>query len=277
MTPTPRGLARRVLAPVLAGLLALTLTACAEEAPQGVEGKKTLRIGVKFDQPGIGQRTSNGEFEGFDIDVARYVAAYLGAEPDFVSITSGDRERLLRERKVDLVVASYSITPDRRLEVNFAGPYIIGHQDIMVRDDDADIHSVHDLRGKRLCKAGGSISWQRVTVELGIKARLVPATTYGECVEMLEAGRLDALTTDDVILAGFALRRPEAFRLVNAKFTDEKYGIGIHKDDIGGCEAVNRALTEMYQDGTAGKLLARWFQPTGLKTTGHVPQFEGCS
>ncbi|ROO83442.1 amino acid ABC transporter substrate-binding protein (PAAT family) [Actinocorallia herbida] len=268
---------RRLLAPVLAGALALALAGCAEEEPKGIEGRKTLRIGVKFDQPGIGQQTEDGEFEGFDVDVARYVAAYLGAAPDFVSITSGDRERLLRERKVDLVVASYSITPDRRLQVNFAGPYIIGHQDIMVREDDADIHSVHDLRGKRLCKAGGSISWKRVTVELGIRAKLVPATTYGECVEMLEAGMLDALTTDDVILAGFALRRPEAFRLVKAKFTDEKYGIGLHKDDIGGCEAVNRALIAMYQDGTAEKLLARWFQPAGLETTGHVPQFEGCS
>ncbi|GAB2808473.1 glutamate ABC transporter substrate-binding protein [Actinocorallia aurea] len=268
---------RRLLAAVLAGALALGAGGCAEEGLKGIEGKKTLRIGVKFDQPGIGQQTADGGFEGFDVDVARYVANYLGAEPDFVSITSGDRERLLRERKVDLVVASYSITPDRRLDVNFAGPYIIGHQDIMVREDDADIHSVHDLRGKRLCKTSGSISWQRVTVELGIKARLVSATTYGQCVEMLEAGELDALTTDDVILAGFALRRPEAFRLVNAKFTDEKYGIGIHKDDIGGCEAVNRALTKMYQDGTAEKLLTRWFQPTGLETTGHVPQFEGCS
>ncbi|MCD0448449.1 glutamate ABC transporter substrate-binding protein [Actinocorallia sp. API 0066] len=269
---------RLLLAPLLVcAALSAALAGCTDEEPTGIEGKKVLRVGVKFDQPGIGQERRDGTFEGFDVDVAEYVAAALGATPEFVRITSDQRERRIRDREVDLVVASYSITPDRRREVNFAGPYIIGHQDIMVREDATDVAGVHDLRGKRLCQAGGSNSWRRVTVELGIKARLVPAATYGECVRMLQAGDLDALTTDDVILAGYALANPDAFRLVNAKFTDEKYGIGLHKDDIGGCEAVNRALTRMYQDGTAARLLARWFRPAGLKTTGHVPQFEGCS
>lgn len=267
----------RLLAPLLAaGLLLALAVACGAERAPGVEGRKVLRVGVKYDQPGLGMR-SHGSFLGFDVDVASYVAKRLGAERvEFVALTSEQREDFLKERKVDLVVASYSITPQRKTEVGFAGPYYVAHQDIMVRGGERDVRGPRDLAGRRLCKSAGSHSWKRVVEEMGIRAELVEAQTYSECVDLLVDGRLDAVTTDDLILAGFALRRPGAFRMVNARFTNEKYGIGLHKDDIGGCEAVNRALTRMYQDGTAAELLARWFGPTGLKTTTTVPQFEGC-
>ncbi|MEO3782971.1 glutamate ABC transporter substrate-binding protein [Actinocorallia sp. B10E7] len=274
MTSTPL---RRLLASLLAVSLALTTAACGVERSSGVEGKEVLRIGVKYDQPGIGLRLPDGSFEGFDIDVASYVAERLGADRvEFVGLTSGGREEFLAERKGDLVVASYSITPLRKTMVNFAGPYYVAHQDIMVRKGEKEIRGPRDLKGRRLCKSEGSNSWKRVVEELGIPAELVDAGTYGECVQLLLDGGLDAVTTDDLILAGFAMRQPDAFRMVNARFTDEKYGIGLHKDDIGGCEAVNRALTRMYQDGTAERLLSRWFAPTGLKTATTVPQFEGC-
>ncbi len=267
----------RLLSLLLATVLLLSLAvACGADRSPGVEGRKVLRIGVKYDQPGIGLR-SHGSFLGFDVDVASYVAERLGAERvEFVGLTSGQREEFLIGRKVDLVVASYSITPLRKTLVNFAGPYYVAHQDIMVRGGERDILGPRDLAGRKLCKSEGSNSWKRVVEELGIEAELVDAATYGECVQLLLDGGLDAVTTDDLILAGFALRRPGAFRMVNARFTDEKYGIGLRKDDVSGCEAVNRAVTRMYQDGTAARLLAKWFGPTGLKTTTTVPQFEGC-
>jgi len=276
-SPTSPASGRRLLALFLAAFLALAPAACTAERYSGVEGKKVLRIGVKYDQPGLGLRLPDGSFEGFDIDVASYVAERLGAERvEFVGLTSDQRESFLRERKVDLVVASYSITPRRKTEVSFAGPYYVAHQGIMVRAGDRRITGPHALAGRRLCKSAGSYSWERVVKELGIRARLVDAPSYGECVRLLREGGLDAVTTDDLILAGFALQSPGAFRMVDARFTDEKYGIGLHKDDIGGCEAVNRAITRMYQDRTAAELLDRWFAPTGLQTSAAVPQFEGC-
>ncbi|GAA2726458.1 glutamate ABC transporter substrate-binding protein [Actinocorallia aurantiaca] len=268
---------RRLLAALLAAVLVLPLASCGVKGSSGVEGRKVLKVGVKYDQPGIGLRVPDGSFQGFDVDVASYVARRLGADRvEFVGLTSNDREEFLAERKVDLVVASYSITPQRKTVVGFAGPYYVAHQDIMVREEEKGIRGPRDLRDRRLCKSEGSNSWKRVVEELGVRARLVDAGTYGECVQLLLDGELDAVTTDDLILAGFAMRQPDAFRMVNARFTDEKYGIGLHKDDIGGCEAVNRALTRMYQDGTAERLLTRWFAPTGLKTAATVPQFEGC-
>lgn len=265
-------------AAVVALALALSMAACSASGPPSIVGKQTLRIGVKADQPGLGLRLPDGRFAGFDVDVARYVAAKLGVRPDhitFVPVTSATRETALENGSVDMVFATYSITPQRATKVTFGGPYYVAHQDTMVRAGDTAIRSVHDLKGKRLCAVAGSNSWKRVTQELNIAAVLVPAASYSACVAMLLDGRVDAVSTDDLILAGFARAGP-AVRIVNAPFSYERYGIGIRKGNLSGCEAVNRAVSEMYLDGTAAALLQKWFGKTRLQLDTHVPQFEGC-
>src|SRR6266581_6399557 len=98
--------------------------------------EKTLNIGVKPDQPGLGLQTSAGQYTGFDIDVATYIAKKLGATKiNFVPTLSANREAFLEQGKVDMVVATYSITPERQKVVAFAGPYYVAHQDILVRAD----------------------------------------------------------------------------------------------------------------------------------------------
>lgn len=264
----------RVTAVVLA--VGLSTAACSAGGPPSVVGKQTLRIGVKADQPGLGLRLADGRFAGFDVDVATYVAAKLGVKPDhltFVPVTSATRQKVLENGSVDMVVATYSITPERDTLITFAGPYYMAHQDTMVRADETAIHTVHDLKGKRLCQAAGSNSWERVTRELGIAAKLIPAPSYSACVAMLLAGKVDAVSTDDLILAGFAAR---AVRILNAPFSDERYGIGLKKGDLSGCEAINRAISQMYLDGTAARLLRKWFGQTRLQLDPYVPQFEGC-
>jgi glutamate transport system substrate-binding protein len=266
-------------AAVLALAISL-LSACSAGGPPSIVGEQSLRIGVKADQPGLGLRLPDGRFVGFDVDVARYVAAKLGVRPDhitFVPVTSATRETALENGSVDMVFATYSITPGRETKVTFGGPYYVAHQDTMVRRGDTTIRNVHDLKGKRLCAVAGSNSWKRVTQELNIAATLVPATSYSDCVAMLLNRRVDAVSTDDLILAGFAAREGSAVRIVNAPFSDERYGIGIKKGDLSACEAVNRAVSEMYLDGTAAVLLHKWFSKTGLQLDTHVPQFEGCS
>ena len=273
----PRRRAYGSVAVVLA--LGLSTAACSAGGPTSVAGRQTLRIGVKADQPGLGLRLADGRFTGFDVDVATYVAARLGVRPDhitFVPVTSATREKVLENGSADMVVATYSITPERGTLVTFAGPYYVAHQDTMVRAAETTIHTVHDLTGKRLCKAAGSNSWKRVTLELGIAAILVPAPSYSACVAMLLAGTVDAVSTDDLILAGFADRAGPAVRILNAPFSDERYGIGLKKGDLSGCEAINRAVSQMYLDGTATRLLHKWFGQTRLALDPYVPQFEGC-
>ena len=266
-------------AAVVAFALGLSMAACSASGPPSIVGKQTLRIGVKADQPGLGLRLPDGRFAGFDVDVARYVAAKLGVRPDhitFVPVTSATRETALENGSVDMVFATYSITPERETKVTFGGPYYVAHQDTIVRAGDTAIRSVHDLKGKRLCAVAGSTSWKRVTQELNIAAVLVPAASYSACVAMLLDGRVDAVSTDDLILAGFAAQAGPAVRIVNAPFSYERYGIGIRKGDLSGCEAVNRSISQMYLDGTAAALLQKWFGKTRLQLDIDVPQFEGC-
>ncbi|MCO5998290.1 glutamate ABC transporter substrate-binding protein [Actinoallomurus rhizosphaericola] len=258
-------------------LLASAGCGMAGGATASVSGRDHLVVGVAKDQPGLGVRDASGAYKGFDIDVARDVARRLGAtQLTFKPVTPGQREAALRSGDVDMVVSSYSITQERKTQVVFAGPYYVAHQDILVRGTETAVRGVRDLRGRRLCQVAGSVSWRRVTEEHKIDAGLVPAASYGECLDDLISRKVDAISTDDLILAGFAAQRGNQVRFVNAPFSDERYGVGLRPGDIRGCEDVNKAITEMYQDGTAAKLLKRWFGSTGLNVTTTVPQFEGC-
>ncbi|WP_243719808.1 glutamate ABC transporter substrate-binding protein [Actinomadura sp. KC06] len=277
----PRG---RPVAALLAATLLTAVTACgiADAGENSVAVKDTLVIGVNADQPGVGERTG-GTFQGFDIDIAKEIAERLGvpaANVTFKQAGYATREKLVQDGDVDLVVASYSVTPERKVKVSFAGPYYVAHQDVLIRASDAGkIRNIHDLKGRRLCKVPGSVSFPRVHDEQGVPALPVEAQGYAQCLADLTAGRLDAVSTDDLILAGLAAKASgggHALRIVNAPFTDEPYGVGIRKTDVAGCEAVNKAITEMYQDGTAAELLKKWFAPVGLRVTTTVPQFEGC-
>ncbi|MFB4316738.1 glutamate ABC transporter substrate-binding protein [Actinomadura sp. 21ATH] len=270
-----------------AGAAVLALAGCgaAAGADGSVADRDSLVIGVKDGEPGLSSRGANGRYEGFDADVAREIAKRLGVDAGnvtFRKVSSDQRADFLADGTVDLVVASYSVTPQRKTEVTFAGPYYVAHQDILVRRPDAaSVKDVRDLAGKRLCRVDRSVSFTRVREERHVPVLSVPGADYADCVAKLSAGALDAVSTDDLILTGLAARAAAsgsgpALRMVNAPISDEPYGIGLRKGDVEGCAAVNKAITGMYQDGTAAALLKKWFEPAGLRVTTTVPQFEGC-
>ena len=286
---------RRFGALIGAGVaLSLALGACgsdtekteAKTVVQKAKDDKKLTVGIKFDQPGMGLKKPDGTFDGFDVDVARYIAKQLGVPENgitFKETTSANRESFLGGGQVDLVIATYSITDARKQEVTFGGPYYVAHQDTMVQASNTSIKKAKDIKGKKLCKAAGSNSFRRVTEpppdgQLNIKGvKLVDAGSYSECAVKLQAGALDAVSTDDMILAGFAAQQKGKFKVINDPFTDEKYGVGIKKGDKESCEAVNKAIQQMYQDGTGKTLLEKHFTGTGLKFTTTAPQMEGCA
>ncbi|MBT2229594.1 glutamate ABC transporter substrate-binding protein [Nonomuraea sp. NEAU-A123] len=251
-----------------------------------LKGAKEITIGTKWDQPSLGLKKGGGDPEGFDVDVAKYIVKELAGGQD-VKITwkespSSNREALLANGTVDIIFATYSITDARKPKVTFGGPYVVVHQDTMVRADAADITKATDLKDKRICQAQGSNSYKRITDpppdgKLNLPAKLVGASNYSECVQKLSGGNLDAVTTDNLILAGFASQDPGKYKLLNDPFTDEKYGIGLKKGDKTTCEAVNKAVTKMWQDGTATQLLTKWFGKTGLDLPKEAPPAEGCA
>jgi glutamate transport system substrate-binding protein len=268
---------KRLLAAVLA-VTALLAGACALGDGNSIESKDAIVIGVRTDLPSIGLRRPDGTFEGFDVDVARYIAGKLHKEFTFLPVLAADREKVLLDGRADLVLATYTISQDRKAKVLFAGPYDISYQDILVRKGDTSINNVRDLKGKRICQVQGSNAAQLVMEERQVAAQVVPVRDYAACMAGLKSDRIDAITTNDVILAGLATQDGTGLRLVNAKFNEQGTGVGMHKGDVAGCEAVNRAITDMYQDGTASRLLHKWFGRSGLDLGNiAVPQFEGCS
>jgi glutamate transport system substrate-binding protein len=287
---------RRFGALIGAGIaLSLALAACGSDTEkteattvlQKAQNEKKLTIGIKFDQPALGLKKPDGTFEGFDVDVAKYIVKELAGGQDvdieWKESASSNREAFLANGTVDIIFASYSITEERKGKVTFGGPYIIAHQDTMVRADSADINKATDLAGKRICQAAGSNSYKRITEpppdgQLNLDAELVGAANYSECMAKLSGNNLDAVTTDDLILAGFAAQGGGNFKILGDPFTDEKYGVGLKKGDTKTCEAVNAAIAKMYSDGTAKTLLDKWFGKTqGLQLPTEAPPAEGCS
>ncbi|MEU3983170.1 glutamate ABC transporter substrate-binding protein [Streptomyces sp. NPDC026672] len=257
-----------------ATLLALTLTAtaCGGDKDSGSGGSsgggKKITVGIKFDQPGIGQKTPQG-YSGFDIDVATYIAQKLGYKADQIEwkeSKSADRETMLQRGDVDFIVASYSITPERQQKVDFAGPYLLAHQDVLIRADDNSIKAPADLNSKRLCSVTGSTSAQNVKDKLAPKAQLQEYPTYSACLTGLQNKAIDALTTDDSILAGYAAQSQfkGKFKLGGFKMTNENYGIGVKKgSDLKA--KINTALESMVSDGSWQKAVDKNFGPANYQ------------
>ncbi|MFB7799498.1 glutamate ABC transporter substrate-binding protein [Isoptericola sp. NPDC056134] len=272
---------RHAGAAALAALTALTLAACGGgdvggegggDETGGAGGGDTIKIGIKFDQPGLGYQDGS-EYTGFDTDVARYVADKLGYSEDqieWVEAPSANRETMLQTGQVDMIFATYSITDERKEQVAFAGPYFIAGQDLLVAEDNTDITGPETLEGKNLCSVTGSTSAQRIKDEYAEGVQLVERPGYAECVTALTAGQVDAVTTDDIILAGLAAQPANKgkVKVVGAPFSEENYGVGLPQDNDR-CEDINAAITEMIDDGS-------WEEAVTSNTegTGYTPNAD---
>ncbi|MBA0127312.1 glutamate ABC transporter substrate-binding protein [Haloechinothrix sp. YIM 98757] len=253
------GLARLLLAATAAVGLAGATAACGD-APAGagaslvdrVEDNDAITIGIRSDQPGLSRYTVDGRYTGFDIDLATFVAGELGVDPEDIEwqdVPAAERESALVHGEVDIVVGTYSITEERRHEVDFAGPYFETGQDLLVRADDTEITGPEALDGNALCSVSGSTPAKRVQQEFAGDVELVEYPRYQECVTALLAGHVDAVTTDAVILAGYAAQHPELLKVVGERFSTERYGIGLAKGDPEGRRALNDAIEKMIDSG----------------------------
>ena len=247
-----RRIARRALAALAAVACTMSLAAC------GADESGKIRIGIKFDQPGLGFKKS-GTYVGFDVDVAKYVAKKLGYSEDEIvwkEAPSKQREAMLQNGDVDMILATYSITDERKNAVSFAGPYFVAGQDLLVRKDDHSINGPEDLNGKRLCSVTGSTSAATVKEKFASEVQLMEQPGYAECATALFSGIVDAVATDDIILAGLASASRGKLRVVGKPFTQEYYGVGIKKGDTALAKKINAAITEMIKDGSWERAIA---------------------
>jgi len=223
-----------------------------------LQEKGKLTVGTKFDQPLFGLKNAvTGEIEGFDVEMAKIVAAAIfGGEPEemddkieFVETVSKNREPFIQEGKVDFVVATYTINDTRKQVVDFAGPYYVAGQDIMVKKGDTSIKTVADLNGKKVCSVVGSTSIKNVAEKAPQADISTSFDKYSLCAEALKDGRVQAVTTDNIILLGLIKDAPNDFQLVGEAFTQEPYGIGLKKGDDAFRDFINDVLEDIYESG----------------------------
>lgn len=238
----------------------------------------TVKIGVKFDQPGIGFKGAGQDTPtGIDPEMGKIVAGQLGIAPEdieWVETISNNREPFLQNGTVDFVIASYSITDERREVVGQAGPYYVTGQDLLVAADDDSITGPDDLQGKKVCSVTGSTPIALIEEEYG--ADPAGFDTYSECVDQLLNGSVDAVTTDGAILLGYAAENPDELKVIGDAFSEERYGIGYSKDSPELCQFLTDTINTAYDDGDFEKA----FDATLGEGGGDVPakpEIDTCS
>ncbi|MER5545404.1 glutamate ABC transporter substrate-binding protein [Streptomyces sp. NPDC002589] len=209
-------------------------------------------VGAKEDQPYLGEKDpATGTYSGFDIEIARMMSASLGFPPQairFRTIASANRETALQNGQIDYYVGTYTINANRKKLVGFAGPYYLAGQSLLVRKDEKGIRGPGDLDGKRVCSAAGSTPYQRIKADYP-KAILVAYDTYSVCVDNLLTYQVDAVTTDDAILIGYAAKVPDELKVVGRPFSEEPYGIGVPRGDNALRFALDDALEAREKNG----------------------------
>ena len=213
----------------------------------------SVTVGTKFDQPGFGLLNPSGEPEGFDVEIAKIIAAELGIDAEnieFVETVSANREPFIQNGQVDFVVATYTINDKRKEVVDFAGPYYEAGQDIMVAKGNPDgIEGPEDLAGKTVCSVEGSTPAEKIRTDYP-EAQLVTYDVYSKCADDLKNGNAQAVTTDNVILTGLIAGSPDDFELVGNPFTEEPYGVGLAKGDDDFRSFINDVLEQSFEDGS---------------------------
>ncbi len=229
-----------------------------------------ITIGTKFDQPLFGLDGPNGP-EGFDVEIGKLIAANLGLSEDQIEwkeAVSANREPFIENGEVDIVVATYTINDERKQVIDFAGPYYVAGQDLLVLQGNPDgIEGIEDVEGKKVCSVTGSTSADNLTAA-GVE--VLATDTYSNCLEPLRSGEVVAVSTDNVILAGLADQNQGEFEVIENPFTEEPYGIGLKKGDDEFRDFINDVLEQSFEDGewaaawdrTAGKVLSTPEPPT---------------
>lgn len=234
----------------------------------------TVKMGVKFDQPGLGQKPTGQDTPvGFDIDIARMLAAKLGiptSKITWVETESEVRETYLRKGKVDFVVASYSLSDDRRKVVGQAGPYYITGQRLLVLKG-SRIKDVDDIRSARVCGVKGSTALQNIKAK-GARAVAVPSTR--DCLERVLDGSVPAMTGDGGALLGYAAENPRKLTVVGQPMTRERYGVGYAKNRPELCQFIADTLMNAQQQGLWAKSFKATLGRSGARTPTPPPLDE---
>jgi glutamate transport system substrate-binding protein len=228
------------------------------ESPLGrIQQKGEITVGVKFDVPPFGfKNPQTGDVEGFDVDMGRFVADALGVKPRYVEAVSDNRIPFLKEGSVDLILSTMTINAERDEEIDFSDPYYIARGRILVPRD-SDIQGIDDLAGRPVCTALGS-TYEATLKEQAPRARLRLVDTYSECLELIQNGAVEAVSTDDVILTGMIIQDDSLKLTEGEPLTTEPYGAGIRQGQDQVRTFVNDVFERVKQDGRWARTYQKW-------------------
>ena len=238
-------------------------TQAAKTFPEGttmarLQEAGTIKIGVKYDVPPFGFRNpQNDRVEGFDVDLGRRIAEELGVEPEFIEAVSDNRIPFLQDGTADLILSTMTINAERDQEIDFSEPYFVARGRILTKSDNADIKGVDDLAGKKVCTALGS-TYEETLKKEAPRADLRLVDSYSECLELIQNGAVDAVSTDDVILTGMIIQDDTLKLVEGEELTTEPYGAGIKDKDTEFQRFVSDTVTKWKQDGGWQKAYDKW-------------------
>ena len=239
-----------------------------------IQQKGKIVIGTKFNQLGSGLKNpTTGELEGFEIEIGKLIAAELfgvdkgDAEDkiEFKEAPTPQREFLIQKREVDIIIATYTINDARKQAVDFAGPYVIDGQTVMVKSDNTTITKLEDLNGKKVCTGRNSTTPANLTAK-NVRAQLTLLDSYPECATALRQGRVEAVITDRGILLGLVDQSNREFKLADIDVSEEPLGIGLFKGDDAFRDFLNDTLEEISENGDWAEAYEATLGELGVET-----------
>lgn len=226
-----------------------------------IKANGVLKVGVKVDVPNFGlKNTATGEVEGFEIDLAKLIAKdLLGDESkvDVQAVTAKTRGPLLDNGEIDLVIATFTITDERKLTYNFSDPYFSDAVKLMVKKE-SGIQGLKDLDGKTIGVAQSATSMkalQAAADELGIKIKFDEYATYPEIKAALDSGRVQCFSVDGSILSGYV---DDTTVILDEKYSPQEYGVASKLDNKDLAEYVNGIVNDLKTSGELDKMIATW-------------------
>ncbi|MNB83230.1 ABC transporter glutamine-binding protein GlnH precursor [compost metagenome] len=225
-----------------------------------IKERGKLLVGVKYDTKLFGLKDpSSGQVEGFDIDISKAIAKHILGDENAIElkeVTSKTRIPMLNNGEIDMVVATMTITEERKKEVDFSDVYFQAGQSLLVKKG-SPITGLESLtKDSKVLGSKGSTSVKNIKEKVaGIT--VLEFDNYQDAFNALKAGKGDALTTDDAILYGMAAQ-DAGYEVVGKPFTDEPYGIAVQKGNSEVVKAINDTLAELKSNGEYDKIYEKW-------------------
>jgi len=255
---------KRIFLGLLLCILCINLSGCSSKRPkdnyQEIKNRGKIIVGVRSDTRPFGYRDIEGNLQGFDIDLARIIAKHIFADMDaveLVPVTASNRISMLNSRKVDMLIATMSITDQRSLVVDFSTPYYMAGQAILVKNK-TDISSIKQLNGKRIIIVYGSTGENSIRMNAP-EAIIRGYKDYHLAYNALKNNEADAMIADDTILYNITLNDPSV-KILDKRFSKEPYAVAFRKGKESEKlqEAVNFTINLMQHSGKLRKLQAKW-------------------